>query len=113
MNKAHKLFKVGLIGTGRISDIYLQNCLKFDGISVDVCGSLNLQESEEKAQKFGVPRVAHPDAIISDPGIDCILNLTIPAAHADISLRSLMRENTFILKSLLQRTRKMPLKSLN
>ena len=89
MNKAQKLFKVGLIGTGRISDIYLQNCLKFDGISVDVCGSLNLQESEEKAQKFGVPRVAHPDAIISDPGIDCILNLTIPAAHADISLRSL------------------------
>ena len=89
MNKAQKLFKVGLIGTGRISDIYLQNCLKFDGISVDVCGSLNLQESEEKAQKFGVPRVAHPDAIISDPGIDCILNLTIPATHADISLRSL------------------------
>ena len=89
MNKAQKLFKVGLIGTGRISDIYLQNCSKFDGISVDVCGSLNLQESEEKAQKFGVPRVAHPDAIISDPGLDCILNLTIPAAHADISLRSL------------------------
>ena len=56
MDNTNKLFKVGLIGTGRISDIYLQNCSKFDGISVDVCGSLNLQESEEKAQKFGVPR---------------------------------------------------------
>ena len=42
MNKAQKLFKFGLVGTGRISNIYLQNCSKFDGISVDVCGSLKL-----------------------------------------------------------------------
>ena len=78
-----------MIGTGKISDIYLQNCAKWSGLSIDVCGSLNLSESEEKAAKYGVPRVAHPDDIIADPNLDCILNLTIPAAHADVSMRAL------------------------
>ena len=57
--------------------------------------------------------MAHPDAIISDPGLDCILNLTIPAAHADISLQSLNAENTFILKSLFATNQEDASKSLN
>ena len=65
MRKHQELFRVGLIGTGKISDIYLQNCARWSGLSIDVCGSLNLSESEEKAAKYGVPRVAHPD--------DCLL----------------------------------------
>ncbi len=84
-----KPMTVGLIGTGRISDIYLQNCSHFDAIDIVACGSLNLQESKEKAAKFGIGKVARPDDIISDPSIDCILNLTIPAAHAEISLAAL------------------------
>ena len=93
-------FRVGLIGTGKISDIYLQNCAKWSGLSIDVCGSLNLSESEEKAAKYGVPRVAHPDDIIADPNLDCILNLTIPAAHADVSMRALKAGNMCIPKNL-------------
>lgn len=89
IRKHQESFRVGLIGTGKISDIYLQNCAKWSGLSIDVCGSLNLLESEEKAAKYDVPRVAHPDDIIADPNLDCILNLTIPAVHADVSMRAL------------------------
>ena len=81
--------RVGLIGTGRISDIYLANCAQFDSVDIVACGSLNMEESHQKAAVFHVPRVAVPDAIITDPEIDAILNLTIPAAHAGISIAAL------------------------
>lgn len=88
-NKNHKPFKVGLIGTGRISDIYIQTCAKFPELEIVSCGSLNIAESRQKADQFGIPNVQHPNDILSDPDIDCILNLTIPASHAAISLQAL------------------------
>lgn len=89
MSDAAKSFRVGLIGTGRISDIYLKNCAEFEGLDIVACGSLNMEESRAKAASFGVGHVASPDEIIADPDIDAILNLTIPAAHARISLAAL------------------------
>lgn len=89
MNDHAKSFRVGLIGTGRISEIYLKNCAHFDGLDIVACGSLNMEESRAKAAEFGVPLVADPDRIIADPTIDAILNLTIPAAHATVSLASI------------------------
>ena len=89
MSEDAKTFRVGLIGTGRISDIYLKNIKGFSGVEIVACGSLNMDESRAKAAESGVPRVALPDEIISDPDIDAVLNLTIPAAHAAISLAAL------------------------
>ena len=89
MNTALEKFRVGLIGTGRISDIYLQNCQKFPNLEIVACGGLDLDESRAKADQYGIPKVATPDDIITDPTIDGILNLTIPAAHAGISLSAL------------------------
>ena len=83
------LFRVGLIGTGRISDVYLKNCAAFDGLDIVACGSLNMDESRAKAAEFGVPCAKEPGEIIADPAIDAILNLTIPAAHADVSIAAL------------------------
>ena len=82
-------FRVGLIGTGRISEVYLRNCAAFGELEIVACGSLNMDESHAKAAEFGVPRVALPEEIIADPEIDSILNLTIPAAHANVSIAAL------------------------
>ena len=81
--------KVGLIGCGRISDIYLQNCATFSEIDIVACASLDSAESQAKADQYHIARACSPDEIISDPDIDCVLNLTIPAAHADITLQAL------------------------
>lgn len=89
MSDPAKTFRVGLIGTGRISDIYLRNVKAFTGVEIVACGSLNKAESRAKAAEHGVPRVLPPDKIIADPDIDAVLNLTIPAAHADISIAAL------------------------
>ena len=89
MSDPAKSFRVGLIGTGRISDIYLKNIKGFAGVDITACGSLNMDESRAKAAEYGVPRVMTPDEIIADPDIDAVLNLTIPAAHAGISIAAL------------------------
>lgn len=89
MSNPAKSFRVGLIGTGRISDIYLKNIKGFAGVDITACGSLNMDESRAKAAEYGVPRVMTPDEIIADPDIDAVLNLTIPAAHAGISIAAL------------------------
>jgi predicted dehydrogenase len=89
MSHRDPLLRVGLIGTGRISDIYLRTCAKFPEVQVVACGSLNMDEARAKAAEHSIPRVATPDDILADPDIDCILNLTIPAAHAEISLAAL------------------------
>lgn len=89
MNNPEKSFRVGLIGTGRISDIYLKTLKQYEGIDVTACGSLNLDESRAKAAEYDIPKVATPEDIIADPEIDGILNLTIPAAHAKVSMAAL------------------------
>lgn len=82
-------FKVGLIGCGRISDIYLKNCAKFDGIDITACASLDIAESKAKAAQYGIAKATVPEEIFADPEIDAVLNLTIPDAHFDISRRAL------------------------
>lgn len=82
-------FRVGLIGCGVISDIYLKTCKNFEILDVVACASLDFEESKAKAKLYNIPRVCTPEEIFNDPDIDCVLNLTIPAAHAEISLKAL------------------------
>ncbi|SHH47600.1 Predicted dehydrogenase [Cognatiyoonia sediminum] len=89
MNDLAKSFRVGLIGTGRISDIYLKTLSKSDSVNVVACGSLNMDESRVKAIQYDIPIAKPPEDILADPEIDAILNLTIPAAHAEVSLAAL------------------------
>ncbi len=84
-----KTLNIGLIGCGRISDIYLQTCQRFAELSVTACASLDAAESRAKARQYRIPKACTPEGIFSDPDIDCVLNLTIPAAHAEISLKAL------------------------
>lgn len=85
MNK----FKIGLIGCGVISDIYLKTCAKFDFIDIVACASLDIEESRAKAAQYGISKACLPDDIIHDPEIDAVLNLTNPVAHAPINLAAL------------------------
>lgn len=84
-----KKFKVGLIGCGVISDIYLKTCQQFDVLDIVACASLDIEESRTKARQYNIPKACHPDDIILDPNIDCVLNLTIPSSHSEISLKAL------------------------
>lgn len=82
--------RVGLIGCGTISDIYLTNgTRRFAGYDIVAVADLMLDRAQEKAEAYGIPRVLTPDDLIADPDIDVVLNLTIPEAHYQINRAAL------------------------
>lgn len=81
--------RIGLIGCGRISDIYLRTLARFAQVQVKGCASLDIAESRAVAATHAIDLVCEPDELIEHDEIDCILNLTIPAAHYDVSARAL------------------------
>ena len=84
-----KPLTVGVVGCGRISDIYFKTLSRFDTVRVEACASLDICESQARAKQYSIPKACMPDEIYADPEIEAVLNLTIPAAHAEVSLNAL------------------------
>ncbi|TNJ68033.1 Gfo/Idh/MocA family oxidoreductase [Paenibacillus hemerocallicola] len=82
--------KVGIIGCGNISAIYFKNCKLYRGLEVVACADLDVARAQARAEEFGVPKGCSVDELLADPQIDLVINLTIPAAHAEICQRALL-----------------------
>ena len=78
--------KVGVVGCGKISDIYLANLTASPLVGVMACASLDAAESQAKATQWNLPKSCSVDQLLADPAIQAVLNLTIPEAHFDISV---------------------------
>ena len=83
--------KVGVIGCGTISGIYIENMKQHfcDLLEVYACSDLFPEKAQATKEKYGIPKACTNDEIIADPEIDIVLNLTIPAVHHDINMRTL------------------------
>lgn len=78
---------IGIVGAGYISTIYLENCTtRFDNLCVVGIADLVMDRAREQAATFGVEALA-VDELLAHPDIDIVVNLTIPAAHAEVGLR--------------------------
>lgn len=84
-----KQMKIGLVGCGKISDIYLANLAKFDFLETVACADLEPGRARDKAARHRVPRAVTPGELLADPEIDIVLNLTTPEAHAGVCLGAL------------------------
>jgi predicted dehydrogenase len=80
--------RVGFIGIGNISGIYLENLTKFKSTQVTAVGDLDRARAEAAAAKYSVPHVLTPEELIASPEVDLVLNLTIPAAHGPVALEA-------------------------
>lgn len=84
-----KKLKIGIIGCGNISSIYMENCPKFPHLELVACADLDEKRAQAQAGKFGIPKACSVEELLSDPGIELVINLTIPKAHASVSLQAL------------------------
>jgi predicted dehydrogenase len=80
--------KVGLIGCGNISDVYLLNAPRFRDIAVTAVADINEEAARRQAERYSLPSRTVKDLLASE-NVDIVLNLTIPAAHAEVSLAAL------------------------
>jgi predicted dehydrogenase len=81
--------KVGIIGCGAISGIYLQNAKLFAGIEVVACADARPQAAESRAVEYGVPKACSVEDLLADPEIEIVINLTPHLAHAEVGLAAL------------------------
>ncbi len=81
--------RVGIIGCGAISANYLQNARSFPILDIRALSDLNLDAARSRAAEFGIPQVLSVEALLADPEIELVLNLTVPKAHAPVALRIL------------------------
>ena len=77
--------KVGIIGCGTISGAYFKGCAPYDIVEIKSCADLDMNRAKEKAEEFGV-EACSIDALLADPEIQIVVNLTIPKAHAEVNL---------------------------
>ncbi len=81
--------RVGIIGCGTISGIYLKNGQRFEAYDVVACADLLLERARARAEEYRVPKACSVAELLADPEIDLVLNLTVPSVHAEISLAAL------------------------
>lgn len=87
--KDRSKLRVGVIGCGNISKAYFGTLQRFPHLEVAACADLNLAAAEAKAVEFGIPKALAPEELLAEPGIDVIVNLTIPQAHVPVDVEAL------------------------
>lgn len=80
--------RVGVVGCGSISDIYLRNAPLFPSFKIAGVADIRPEASAAKAAQYGIDSMT-VQAMMTRDDIDAILNLTIPEAHAPIALQAI------------------------
>ncbi|MGN6127748.1 MAG: Gfo/Idh/MocA family protein, partial [Humibacter sp.] len=80
---------VGVIGAGNISDEYLGTLRAAPDVELLGIADLDTARAAEQAERYGVPFSGTADELLALPGVELIVNLTIPAVHAEVTLRAI------------------------
>jgi predicted dehydrogenase len=78
--------KVGVIGCGQISGIYLETAQQMDDLEVVACADVVPEAVTFRADMYGIPRRYTPEQLLADSEIEIVLNLTSPQAHGQVAL---------------------------
>jgi predicted dehydrogenase len=81
-----KPIKLGIVGCGNISDAYFKGAARSKLVAVAACADMQPEAARGKAQAFEV-EARSIEALLDDPEITIVVNLTVPVAHAEVSAR--------------------------
>lgn len=87
-------YNVGIIGCGDIAgndygyaiharDVY------YDYFTITAVGDVNVDKAKALAEKYGYLKYGSPEVVYNDPDVDIIINLTVPMAHEDVTVKAL------------------------
>ncbi len=80
---------VAVIGAGKISEQYLANMATYPDLAVRFLADLLPDRARQVADEYGVPAAGTMDEALARDDVEIIVNLTIPAAHADVASAAL------------------------
>jgi predicted dehydrogenase len=79
---------VGIIGCGNIGPQYIRNMKAFDILEVRLAADIDMARAQWIAAEHELQAVSVGE-LLSDPQIQIVVNLTVPAAHTEISLKAI------------------------
>lgn len=87
-----KTVKIGFVGVGDISSIYLENITNlFKGLEIVGVCDLVRSKAEKAQEKYGFSKIyATMDELFADDEIQIVLNLTRPYEHFEVSKAALL-----------------------
>jgi predicted dehydrogenase len=80
--------KIGMIGAGAIAKQYLDTFAVLTSVKLVAVADLDWDRAAAVAAEHGI-RALTVDDLLADPEVELVLNLTIPAAHAEVALRAI------------------------
>jgi len=79
---------VGIVGCGTIVKAYLSTFKRLTSVKLVAAADLELPRAQAVADSYPGVRALGVDQLVADPRVDLVLNLTIPAAHAEIAAQA-------------------------
>ena len=76
---------LAVVGCGTISEEYLRNLTAFPDLRVLCCADLDLERAKKQAAKYGVPAAGTLSEALEHDGVELVVNLTLPSAHAEVA----------------------------
>jgi predicted dehydrogenase len=83
-----KTYGVGVMGAGNISAAYLKLAPLFAGLELRAVADAVPEAARRRAEEFGIAAQT-PDELLKNSEIDVVVNLTVPAAHYQVSMDAL------------------------
>jgi predicted dehydrogenase len=78
--------RLGIVGLGVISGAYLQTLADSDAVLITAVADLDAERAATVAAGLPAARAMTVSELLASDEVDTVLNLTIPAAHAEIAL---------------------------
>jgi predicted dehydrogenase len=80
---------IGIIGCGAIFPAYVKGCSDYPVVRIAACADLDVDRARQRAAESGLPRGVAVEELLADPGIEVVVNLTVPRAHAGVTRAAL------------------------
>jgi len=80
---------IALVGAGVISTQYLTVLSSFPDVRVLAVADLDIERARAQARAFDVPAAGDVASALAIPEVEIVVNLTIPAAHAEVATAAL------------------------
>jgi len=87
--------KIGIMGCGVISGIYIETAQKVDAIELAAIADVNPEAARFLAEQYGIERVLTPEELLADPEIEIIISLTPNLLHGQIGQQILEAGKSF------------------
>ncbi|MDQ1713106.1 MAG: hypothetical protein QOE45_2556 [Frankiaceae bacterium] len=82
--------RTAIVGCGFISEVYAATLYASPDVDLVACADLQPERAQARAAQCAGARAAGVDEVLADPGVELVVNLTVPRAHYEVTEAALL-----------------------